>query len=349
MTARLTKWSEENNFLPAAQAGFRSKKSTTHQAFILNTIVEGRMRKNRTTYAAFIDFTQAFDSVDRTALWFKLSKLGISEKFLNILKSMYKNSKFSIKTDGGLTIDFKSETGVLQGAQNSPTLFIHFLADLADHLTNEEGDPPCLMNVGIPVLLFADDVVVLSTSVKGLQKQLNKLADYCNTWNLKVNLGKTKIVVFKKGRKLKNVEKWKYKDIKVEVVGNYKYLGVDFSFNNKWNVHTSAKAAQCKYATSRLLKFVRRHKDCSLKLFLQLFDAIITPAMLYGAEVFFTSPRIDVFGKIEHMFYRNCLGLANGVSGCGLDICLNRIGICDKIKMRALIFWHKIALDQRKN
>jgi hypothetical protein len=44
----------------------------------------------------------------------------------------------------------------------------------------------------------------LSESAKGLQKSLDILKTYCDKWNLKVNIGKTKVIVFNKsGRILK--------------------------------------------------------------------------------------------------------------------------------------------------
>ena len=46
-------------------------------------------------------------------------------------------------------------------------------------------------------LLFADDMILFSTSVIGLQRQINELEHYCKNTELTVNTEKTKIVVFK--------------------------------------------------------------------------------------------------------------------------------------------------------
>jgi hypothetical protein len=48
-------------------------------------------------------------------------------------------------------------------------------------------------------LLFADDLAVGATSTIGLQRAINCIKYYCDEWSLKINLTKTKIVVFKKG------------------------------------------------------------------------------------------------------------------------------------------------------
>ena len=44
--------------------------------------------------------------------------------------------------------------------------------------------------------MYADDIVLLSKSAKGLQTLLCRLEDFCNKWNLKVNINKTKIIIF---------------------------------------------------------------------------------------------------------------------------------------------------------
>jgi hypothetical protein len=64
-------------------------------------------------------------------------------------------------------------------------------------------------------LMYADDIILLSTSAKGLQRKLDKLNDYCKDWCLNTNTSKTKIMVFNKaGRHLKL--DFKFNDVKLE-------------------------------------------------------------------------------------------------------------------------------------
>jgi hypothetical protein len=68
----------------------------------------------------------------------------------------------------------------------------------------------------------------LSDSAKGLQKSLNILKIYCDKWNLKVNIGKTKAIVFNKsGRTLKGFS-FLYEDEPISLTNEYKYLGILF-------------------------------------------------------------------------------------------------------------------------
>ena len=55
------------------------------------------------TYCAFIDFEKAFDSVNHTFLWFKMSACGIHGKLLNIIRTMYANLQNCVRVGGRLT------------------------------------------------------------------------------------------------------------------------------------------------------------------------------------------------------------------------------------------------------
>ena len=47
--------------------------------------------------------------------------------------------------------------------------------------------------------MFADDLVILSESSKGLQRAIDRLQDYCTKWGLTINIDKTKVLIFNSG------------------------------------------------------------------------------------------------------------------------------------------------------
>ena len=79
---------------------------------------------------------------------------------------------------------------------------------------------PRLGNCKISRLLFADDLVLLSSTESGLQRVLNSFADACNTAGMKISTGKTEVLHLSRnpdqrvlqvnGATLKQVEKFKY-------------------------------------------------------------------------------------------------------------------------------------------
>ena len=72
------------------------------------------------------------------------------------------------------------------------------------------------------ILLLADDVVLLSKTVIGLQTQLNSLQRASSSLRLKVNVSKSNIVVFRKGGYLGARERWTYDSVVLPVVNVYK-------------------------------------------------------------------------------------------------------------------------------
>ena len=78
------------------------------------------------------------------------------------------------------------------------------------------------------VLLYADDTVILSESRTDLQLALNVFGQYCAEWKLTVNTDKTKILIFAKGR-LSKYDKYYFNGKCLEIVNEYKYLGIIFS------------------------------------------------------------------------------------------------------------------------
>ena len=68
------------------------------------------------------------------------------------------------------------------------------------------------------ILLFADDVVLVSDTVVGLQNQLNLLCQVSKRLDLVINLDKSDIVIFRKGGFLSTREKWFFDDKRMNVV-----------------------------------------------------------------------------------------------------------------------------------
>jgi hypothetical protein len=54
------------------------------------------------------------------------------------------------------------------------------------------------------ILLYADDTVLMAESPEELQMLLYAFDDYCTIWKLKVNVDKTKIMIFSRGRQAQN-------------------------------------------------------------------------------------------------------------------------------------------------
>ena len=84
-------------------------------------------------------------------------------------------------------------TGVKQGCVLSPIIFNLFIMGLPEHLHDDGSlDPVFLNNEKLSVLMWADDVLVLSLSAKGLQSAITKTFEFFQNLDLSVNAKKPK-------------------------------------------------------------------------------------------------------------------------------------------------------------
>ena len=114
------------------------------------------------------------------------------------------------------------------------------------------------------ILMYTDDNVLLAESPEDLQKYLDTLNKYCNSFDLKINTSKTKIFIFSRG-KLKNIPSFKFADMKLDVVNDYNYLGVTFNFNAKFNVAKQSlylKGCRAMFALLKRIKSLSTSRYC---------------------------------------------------------------------------------------
>lgn len=135
INSRLSKWMEDNNILPDAQAGFRRGRGCLDNLFSLAATLNCRLRQKKALqFLLFVDFKRAFDSVNHKLLWMKLFEIGPSAKMVRLLRNIYNTAHLKLLINGMLSKNFKINEGVLQGELLSPLLFIIFIADLEKFL-----------------------------------------------------------------------------------------------------------------------------------------------------------------------------------------------------------------------
>ena len=199
---RLNEWAENYNVYVEAQAGFRKNMSTVDNIFVLNILITHVLNQNKKLYCAFVDFTKAFDFVVRDILWYKLIKVGVRGKMLDIIRSMYTEVKSQVKHNNIISPVLFSNIGVREGECLSPFLFSIYLNDLEEEINLKGADGIDIGMVKLFLLLYADDIVLFAHSPDELQSLLETLQNYCIRWKLTVNTSKTKIVIFRKGDRL---------------------------------------------------------------------------------------------------------------------------------------------------
>ena len=124
-------------------------------------------------------------------------------------------------------IYFDCPIGLKQGCLLSPVLFSIFINQLSDKMSESgiKGLQFFPEITEILLMLFADDVILFSDTVVGLQRQQSILEYFCDDFHVEVNTTKIKVVVFKNGANLARTETWTYKGTDLEAVNGFHYEG----------------------------------------------------------------------------------------------------------------------------
>ena len=174
-----------------SQFGFRKNSRTSDSLFIVKALINKYVNnKKQKLFGCFVDLKKAFDSVWRLGLLYKIIKnQNVGTKVYGIIKNMYQQTVASVKVNKNVSEHVVIERGVKQGDSLSPTLFNIYINDLPD-IFDDSCKPVMLEKLSLNCLMFADDILLLSESAEGLQNCLNKLNDYCNKWQLSINIKK---------------------------------------------------------------------------------------------------------------------------------------------------------------
>ena len=137
----------------------------------------------------------------------------------------------------------------------------------------------------VKFLLYADDLVILCKSQSDLQLSVSLLHKYTLKWGLKINISKSKVIIFSKCRKRN------YKIVIdgtiLEQVDSFTYLGVDFHRTGNFKYASQSLCKKGLKASNSLLK-VLLAKNLSPRILIKIFDQTILPILTYGSEIWGT-------------------------------------------------------------
>ena len=128
------------------------------------------------------------------------------------------------------------------------------------------------------LLLFADDQVVFAKSPQALQSLLKDIENYCTTWGIKININKTKAMIFEKGRR--SHHDFYIYNTAIELVDSFKYLGITLFKNSNWYRSQKCIAQHASYALFNLFTVFAKI-DLPISQKCKLFDSLVGSPPLY--------------------------------------------------------------------
>ena len=139
----------------------------------------------------FLDIEKAFDNVRHNGLRYKIFQLDLPTKMTHWLSGFLVGRVIRVNVNGFLFNQIYPKAGVPQVSVLSPLLFLIYVNDLPTphHKQNSLSQ-------------FADDTAQWAFSLnirfaaKLFQQDLLDLTMWCAKWRIKLNPGKTKVIIF---------------------------------------------------------------------------------------------------------------------------------------------------------
>ena len=163
-----------NKILVNQQSGFRKKHSTETSLLSVTNEWYLNMNKGYLNGVVFLDLKKTFDCVDHSILLRKLELYGIKRVELNWFKSYLSNRIQRCKIGQTISQPQKIRSGVPQGSNLGPLLFLLYINDLPNCLKYTKAN------------MFADDTNLTTASLnkEELRRRLNFDLELMHNWLL---------------------------------------------------------------------------------------------------------------------------------------------------------------------
>ena len=298
---------DSNKLIPECQSGFRKNYSTTTCLLKLVNDIRTNQENKNMTCLSLLDFSKAFDTLDHSLLLAKLQYFGFSDGSLELIKNLLKDRSHCVVMKRG-SLKQKSSyipmiSGVPQGSILGPLLFSLYVADMNKELQFSE------------LQQYADDSQIycridtnnLAQFQLNFNDDLNKINKYALDHNLKLNAGKSCVIVFGSDiNKITNTAgnmNIHIDNVAIPIVTETKNLGIYFDAKLSFQAHITTKL---KAAYIRLKNFSSLKKYIPSKTKYQLCDTLILSLFDYGDVVYGTSINARFSRKIQ-ILQNSCL------------------------------------------
>jgi len=146
------------------------------------------------------------------------------------------------------------------------------------------------LSVGIETyinyLMFADDLCIIAETAAELQAAINALEKYCLDNGLKINVSKTKCMVFYRGRPPSC--SFTLGEASLELVNSFTYLGFNLTTQLSFSKHLEIITARANSRCGTLMARLPLQK-LPLALVLRVWDCYVLPIFRYGLPLWLSS------------------------------------------------------------
>ena len=293
----------------ANQFGFKKAHSTDQCIYVLKEVVQLYKSLNTCISVCFLDASKAFDRVNHQRLFEKLDNRGIPGYILRIIVFWYENQTMAVRWGNLISNSFQVSNGVRQGGILSPYLFNVYMDELSARLNNLKIGCS-LDDIFINHLMYADDLVLISPSTRGLNRLIEECQKYGIEFDILFNSNKSAVMFFKPDfLKNTNFPNFKINNENINIVSNYTYLGHIICNDSSDDLDILRQRRKI-FAQGNSI--MRKFYMCSLDVKLTLFRS-------YCSSFYTSQLWINYTKKTMHKLYtayHNVLKMFIGLSKC---------------------------------
>lgn len=280
--SHVSEYLECNSIICPQQHGFRRHFSTTTQLLEFTHDIATTLNNKGQVDAIFIDYSKAFDKVSHSKLLLKLKVILKNPLLLDWITDYLKDRSQFVSYGNANSSEATVSSGVPQGSVLGPLLFLLYINDIVD-------------NIPVKVRLYADDCVLYNDIHSAndqllLNESFARFFNWTKQWQMEINFEKSVFMKFT-NKKSPFVFSYGIDEIVLREVSDFKYLGIIFTSNLKWDRHVD-------YICSRALRklgYVKRTlKNSSKEVKLTAFKTLVRPILEYGSVVWDVHLKKDI-------------------------------------------------------
>ena len=257
-----------------------------------------------------LDLQAAYDSVWQNGLLAKMQQKKVPSYLVHWLRDFLSQRRSLIKV-GTSVVECLPQCGLPQGSPLSPTLFLIYIDDLLEDLTQ----------IGVSCQAFADDVLIWQRGDfrSGqpdplLSAALHRVDQWAEQWMMTFNPTKCEAICFRGPRiPMKTSFQVALKNGPIPTVGTIKYLGIWFDQHLLWHTHVREATAGARRLLWALRRIVGTRWGASPEVMLTLVRQVLIPKLFFGVECWATVVRSDRFLRSLDLVLRQSARLALGL------------------------------------